>query len=199
MTESGRGIGAAQVIDVWRRLAEANVRYYGGWARVTREYADDLLASFRSAPKPAQASRAAPTGSPPRQRPAAMLLEADAGKHAEAAFVLHASSGERLRARPAVPAFVDPSGDEIVPVVVFEPAEIDLGPGQELVVHVRAEIDTRMKPMVPYEGEVVVPGLPEAAIRLVLRRTGSSTTAKTKPRARPSSRTRSTTRTSDRS
>lgn len=168
----------------WKRLTEANLRYYSGYAKLAREYVDEVVASFQGArrasasgpigavPTEARARPAPAPAAPEPSPPPAMALEGRLGSRPAGAFVVENGLDRRVRTPLLASSFKGPAGAELSIPLTFEPAEIDLEAGDQVLVRVTAAIDDSLEHGVVYRGDVTVPGLPGTRVGLVVRRDG---------------------------
>jgi hypothetical protein len=160
--------------QVWRRALEANARYYEALGQVTTDYLKALVGVLGDVRLPASLGgrpAAAPaTAQPAAPAPSAMVLEGVAGETAVGAFMVQNRLDQRVAAPVVTSAFLDPSGAEVRPALVFEPDVISLDPGEQMLVRVTTVIDDRLEPGTGYRGEVTIPGLSGDRVALVLRR-----------------------------
>jgi hypothetical protein len=175
-----------RVAEVWRRVMDANMRYYRavgeltlGHVRALSDAAGELLrAPAASPPSP---PRAAPERKHSEAQPA-MVLESEAGAAAIGAFVIANGLDRRVTAPIVVSRLMSPEGHEVRPTLAFEPEVVLLEPGEQVLVRIAAAVDNSLVPGVRYRGELTVPDLPGTRIPIVLRRREAMV-------ARPTSRT----------
>jgi hypothetical protein len=181
-------------------MLEAQLRYYDALNQATSEYLRSIVDAFEElllvfspiSVRPFSAFvdpfPAAPRGRPmlpqPPSAPPALVLEAPAGGEAVGVFLAENHLGRRVSAPIVASVFTDPSGREVSPRLTFEPSEINLGEGEQVLVRVGLTVGGDLEPGVDHRGEVTVPGLPGGRIRLVVRRYADQ--LKRTPRALPS-------------
>jgi len=156
-------------------MAEANLRYYSGYAKLTREYFDELAGSIQGARKTPTSSGGVIGAAPTRRKdspspPPAMALEGKLGTSPVGAFVVENGLARVVRAPLLASSFRGPGGAEISLPLTFDPEEIDLAPGDQVLVRVTAPIEEGLEPGAQYRGDVTVPGLPGTRVGLVIRR-----------------------------
>jgi hypothetical protein len=166
-----------QLADVWRRAADANMRYYRAVGALTLGHIRAVSAAAgelwkAAAPRPAPQARTvehAPQRAQARAQPA-MVLESEAGGAAIGAFVVENALDRSISAPVVASAFVAPAGKEARPAIAFEPEVVVLEPGEQVLVRVVAAVDESLEPNVGYRGDLTVPGLSGTQIPVVLRR-----------------------------
>ena len=179
---------------MWRRVLQANLRYYEAVGRLSIDYVRAVAGAVGSlgAGLPASAAAATRRAAPPVPPPAtgasapALVLEAEAGARAEGAFIVENLLSEGMSSPVVASAFADAEGRELRPRLAFEPEVVVLDAGEQVLVRVVATIDEALEAGVGYRGEVTVPGLVSRGLSIVVRRL-ESTEAKpppTKTRAR---------------
>jgi hypothetical protein len=171
--------------EAWTRLNEANVRYYSGYARLVRDYADEVVSTMKSVRrKPDTGSVGSVTTdsasvssvtkeafqrSP--ETPPVIALESSLGTSPAASFAITNDRDEKVSSAIEVSQFTAPDGSELSIPVAFEPATIELDPGAQMLVNVTADIEKGLRVGVPHRADVTVPDLPTANVELVVRRT----------------------------
>lgn len=173
--------------QVLRRAMEANARYYEALGQVTADYLKALVGVLGDVrlPSVAVGRPAAPTApaAPPEAPAAAMVLEAAAGKSAVGAFMVQNRLSQRVTAPVVASAFLDASGREAKPVLVFEPDVVSLECGEQVLVRVTAAVDERLDAGASYRGEVTIPGLSGDRVPIVVRRSAAAAAGRAKRRA----------------
>ncbi len=170
--------------QIWRRAMEANTRYYEALGQVTADYLKALVGVLSDVRAPAGAggSQPQPSAPPPEAPPAAMVLEAPAGKSAVGAFMVQNRLSQRVTAPVVVSTFLDDAGVEHRPALSFEPDVVELEPGEQILVRVIAAVDERLEPGGTYRGDVTIPGLSGDRVPLVVRRQAARATTRTRRR-----------------
>lgn len=168
-----KGMMPAQLTRLWRTAVDANVRYYQRVGRLSVEYLraaagllHDLGAPLRGEPD----TGTGPPGDAPARAAAAMVLEGEAGTTAPGVFLVD-NALERQVTAPVVAS--DPVGEDGQPVAValeFDPPEVTLGAGEQILVRVGARITDALEVGRTYRGALTVPGLTSAGIPFVVRR-----------------------------
>lgn len=166
---------------------EANTRYYEALGQVTVDYLKALVGVLGDVrlPTVGNARPAAPAqpAPQPEQPPAAMVLEAAAGKSAVGAFMVQNRLSQQVTAPVIASAFLDASGREAKPVLVFEPDVVSLEPGEQVLVRVTAAVDERLDAGASYRGEITIPGLSGDRVPIVVRRAARAAAARPRRRA----------------
>jgi hypothetical protein len=166
--------------EVWRRVLEANIRYY----TVLGELAASLVKSVFSAVAEfgpeitatdalSRSNGGVPVPVPVSPRPpspATMVLEGQTGSRATGFFLVENKLPKELSARVEVSPLIDPEGRQIRSALRFEPGIITLAAGQQVLVRVTAEMNRALAAGVRYTGEISVPGMAGARIPIVVRR-----------------------------
>jgi hypothetical protein len=120
---------------------------------------------------PATSARSAPVQSP--ESPV-LLVEADGDRPGFGVFVVENLTGEPVSAPIRVSTFVDEGGRQVQPRLVLRPATVSLGPGEQALVQLAAELDDALESGVRYRGEIAIPALSDRRIPIVLRRRAAS-------------------------
>jgi hypothetical protein len=108
-----------------------------------------------------------PSGQP---EPAAILLEGEAGSTAVGFFVVENSLPHEISTRVEVSPLAASDGRQIQSALRFDPGNISLGAGEQVVARVTTKISRRLVAGTRYQGEILVPGVAGARIPIVLRR-----------------------------
>ena len=183
-----------QLMDVWRRALDVNIRYYTAMGQLAVDLVKTLVSTItdlQSETPPGEQSpgAAAPPPKPPSSSPASdataststIVLEAEAGRAALGAFLVENRLARKVSAFVVASAFTDPQGIEVHPLIQFEPSLINLEPGEQVLVRILAQIDESLQTEVRYRGEASVPGLGGMSVPLVLRRREATAPAATVP------------------
>ena len=182
--------------EVWRRVVEANLRYYEALGRLSLDYVRSVAGAVGDLRGPRAGVSA--TSPPRRPEPAsgageapastAMVLEADAGASALGAFLVENLLEDRISAPVVASTFVGPTGHEVQPRLVFDPEVVTLEPGEQVLVRAVAAIDEDLEAGAAYRGEVSVPGLGSRGVSIVVRRRpADGPRPRTRRASRPSS------------
>jgi hypothetical protein len=108
-----------------------------------------------------------PSGQP---EPAAILLEGAVGSTAVGFFVVENSLPHQVSTRVEVSPLIASDGRQIKSALRFDPGNISLGAGEQVVARVTTKISRRLVAGTRYQGEILVPGVAGARIPIVLRR-----------------------------
>jgi hypothetical protein len=168
--------------DTIKRAVDLNRRYYGSLGRATVDYLKELAAMLEtvSAAADPEAGSARPRThegrgrddpAPRAGKPAPVLvLEAEAGATAVGVFLVENNLPHAVNARPKATALIDAYDRQIQPAITFDPAEVALKPGEQMLVRILAVIDEALEPNIRYRGELIVQELPGTHIPFVVRR-----------------------------
>lgn len=148
---------------VLRRAVDLNLRFYGDLARLSVNYVRDLSTAVREVRDAREPQQAAP---PPR----VLVLEAPSGQTASGDFAITNHLGTVVSTRVTTTPFVDPSGHAAEIAFLFEPADVQLQPAEQILVRASTAIGDDLVPGVSYRGEFTVPDLSGAGIPVVVRR-----------------------------
>ncbi|MGQ0649321.1 MAG: hypothetical protein ACT4P7_17350 [Gemmatimonadaceae bacterium] len=183
--------------ETWRRLLDANMRYYEAVGAIARDYMSAMTSAWRDAipPLTLRVPTATPHGpgpGPGRSNPSpapastpALVLEAPAGQEARAAFAVFNDLSREISAPITVSPLRDDTGAEARPALRLHPGLLTLPPGARGVVEVHAAIDDTLAPDVGYYGTITVPDLTTGKIAVVVRRlTSAAAAAPPAPRSR---------------
>jgi hypothetical protein len=123
----------------------------------------------------AAAAGVTPVASSPGARRASaesptLLVEADGDRPGFGVFLVENLTAEPVSAPITVSTFVDEHGREVRPRLVLRPATVSLGPGEQAMVQLAAELDGALESGVRYRGEIAIPALSNRRIPIVLRR-----------------------------
>ena len=162
--------------------------YYGRLARIGLDLAGVILptdrfseavsaASIDLHPSIAGLRRAAgrvDIGRVANERPSpaspVLLIEADGDGPGFGVFVVENLTAEPVSAAIRVSRFADEGGREVTPRLHLRPATVSLGPGEQAMVQLAAELDDALEPGVRYRGEIAIPALSDRRIPIILRR-----------------------------
>ncbi len=177
--------------ELYRRALDLNLRYYASMGKLTADYLRELASAMgnvhetsagqtRTAPPPPQAgpSATSPQHAAEAPRPAApavMVFEGDAGSTAMGVFLIGNSLGREVSAPVSASTVIDETGRPVSIVFAFDPAVVNLRPGEQLLVRATAVIDPALEAGVRYSGEFLIPELLGTRIPFIVRRrnTGS--------------------------
>ncbi|MBJ7471713.1 MAG: hypothetical protein JHD16_10450 [Solirubrobacteraceae bacterium] len=99
-----------------------------------------------------------------------LLLEGETGAHVATAFLVENEGPEAVSAEIVVSQFAGPSGSVAAPVVSVSPRVLDLGSGEQALVHVRAVLGPELEVDVRYLAQISIPGLSEVTVPIAARR-----------------------------
>jgi hypothetical protein len=157
---------APDLPEIIRRTAQANARFYKGWLDLSFEY-------FRGLSEILGGAAVGEAAAPVREADAgtgALVLEGDAGTSVKGSFVVTNDMEKPVTCSFAGSDFRDPRGGVAPVKAVFDPASLELEPGEEQIVEVTIAIDDALMPGVGYAGDITVRGMDGLAVPVVLRR-----------------------------
>lgn len=155
------GLDLARAVVPVDRLREAA-------ARLPIEVTPSLEGARRAVTSLASVG-SAPAANDPADRPT-LLVEADGDRPGFGVFIVENLTAERVSAPISVSVFVDDLGREVRPRLLLRPATVSLGPGEQAMVQLAAELDEALESGVRYHGEIAIPALSDRRIPIVLRR-----------------------------
>jgi hypothetical protein len=184
------------------RAVDANLRYT---ALATRLATNALESAFSTGssiateigPKAAAVVRQVATqvraGQQPSpsvpQKPAAILLEGEAGSTATGFFLVENSLPHAISTSIEVSPLIARDGRRIDSALRFDPGTISLAASEQVIARVTAKISRRLVAGARYEGEILVPGVAGARIPIVLKRILAATPQKlVRKKAKPVSK-----------
>ena len=150
--------------EIVRRTVQANARFYKGWVDLSLEYFRGIAEIFGGT------EPAADTAAEPDAGAGALVLEGEAGAAARGAFLVTNDLGRTVSCELVASAFRDPAGSAVQTTTKFEPATIELAPGEQRVVHATIVIADQLSEGVGYSGEFAIRGMDGFAVPVVLRR-----------------------------
>jgi len=148
--------------EIVRRTVQANARFYKGWLDLSLEYFRGISEIFGSTQETAPVEAEPETG--------VLVLEGEEGTEARGAFLVTNDLGRTLSCELVASEFADPDGARIRAKANFEPAIVQLAPGEQRVVEAVIAVDGRLAAGVGYTGEFAVKGMDGFAVPVVLRR-----------------------------
>ena len=157
----------SNISELFRRTMQTNIGFYAGLVDLSANYLKDLSSIFNEVPGPAP-TKEQPTQ--PHTGNTALVLEAEAGETAQAYFLVDNQLTRKVPAEIIASPIVDANGQEVAQKLQFEPSEINLEPGERILVQVTAEIDQTLEPGAGYRGSITVPGLSDSPAAIVIRR-----------------------------
>jgi hypothetical protein len=170
--------------ELYRRALDLNLRYYASVGKLTADYFRELystvgnLQTNPTTPPPPGSYTAAPPRPAEAPRggvPAVMVFEGDAGSTALGVFLIGNSLDHEVSAPITASPIVDEAGKAVNITFSFDPAVVNLRPGEQLLVRATAVIDPALEIGVRHRGEFLIPELLGTRIPFVVRRrhTGS--------------------------
>lgn len=129
-----------------------------------------MLAGLRGAAAGVSSVASSPGARPAPGDSRTLLVEADGEHSGFGVFLVENLTSEPVSAPITVSTFVDEQGREVRPRLVLRPATVSLGPGEQAMVRLAAELDEDLEPGVRYRGEIAIPALSDRRIPIVLRR-----------------------------
>jgi len=151
--------------DIVRRTVQANARLYKGWVDLSLEYFRAVAGIFGGEPEPAP-----PPPELSESGAGALVLEAEAGSTATGAFLVTNDLGRTLTCEFTASPFTDSDGNTVGARTVFDPAKVDLAPGQQTVVRATVPIESAFSEGVAYSGEFAIRGMDGFSVAAVVRR-----------------------------
>jgi len=152
------------VTEIVRRAVQANAKFYKGWLDLSLEYVRAISEIF------GETATATPGAEGPETGAGVLVLEGEAGSTVRGAFLVTNDLGRNLSCEFVVSEFADPDGATLRAKAAFEPAAIELEPGEQQVVRVTIPVDSTLTPGVAYTGEIAIKGLDGFTVPVVLRR-----------------------------
>ncbi len=153
--------------DIVRRAAQANAKLYKGWMDLSLEYMRALSEIFSGATVPMQS---APATQEMDAGASTLILEGELGTAATGSFLVSNDLDRPISCKLTSSDFADPTGTPAKVRASFEPASLELAPGEQRVVKVMIGIDESLRPGVGYVGEIAIAGMEGFAVPVVLRR-----------------------------
>ena len=111
-----------------------------------------------------------PTSASP-STPDLLIFEGQGGAAATRAFLVDNVLDRRITPKIHASRFIEPDGHAVHPDVSIAPANLELGPGENVVVRATVTIPATLLEGAEYRGTLEVEGLPHAQIPAALRRT----------------------------
>jgi hypothetical protein len=157
------------VTEILRRTVQANARFYKGWVDLSLEYWRGIGEIFGVAPTPGftEAAEEADEGG----GGGLLVLEAETGATARGAFLVTNDLGRNVRCELVASELSGPRGAKLRTPVTFDPANLELAPGQQSVVTATVPVEDRLIPGAAYTGTVSIRGMDGFSVPFVLRRT----------------------------
>jgi hypothetical protein len=151
------------VNEIFRRAVEANVKFYQGWLDLSLEYLRGMSEIFLT---PQDSGSTADAGADA----GVLVLEGEEGSTVRSAFLVTNDLERKVSCRLVASAFTDPDGTSVPAKVSFQPAKLDLKPGERQVVQAEVSIDRKLAAGLGYQGEFAIDGMDGFSVPVVLRR-----------------------------
>lgn len=165
-----------EVSEILRRTVQANASLYKGWVDLSLDYWRRVGEIFGVA-TPAGLGAAGFQSTEPFEDDAAgdgvLELEGDVGTSARGAFLVTNDLGRNLKCAFVASGLSGPRGATAKAQVSFEPASVELAPGEQAVVQAVVSVDEQLAPGAAYTGTVSIRGMEGFSVPFVLRRTHS--------------------------
>jgi hypothetical protein len=149
--------------EILRRTAQANARFYKGWLDLSLEYFRGISEIFGGIEAPAPAAAGEPD-------PGVLVLEAEEGAAAQGAFLVTNDLGRPLTCELVASDFTDADGHKFRAKAAFEPAVVQLEPGEQRVVRAELPVEGKLAAGVAYSGAFGIKGMDGFSVPVVLRR-----------------------------
>ena len=151
--------------EILRRTVQANARFYKGWVDLSLEY-------FRGISGILGVTEPAATGGQAEAETAtnALVLEGEEGTTVRGAFLVTNDLGRTIKCEFIASALQDAAGAVVRAQPRFEPASVELAPGEQRVVHAVIAVDPKLAPGVGYTGDISIKGMDGFSVPVVLRR-----------------------------
>jgi len=151
--------------EILRRTVQANARFYKGWVDLSLEYFRGISEIFGVA-SPAVAAGESVTSAASN----ALVMEGEEGATVRGAFLVTNDLGRNVSCEFVASPFRDAAGAVVRAKPTFEPARMELAPGEQRVVHAVIDVDPKLVPGVGYTGEISIKGMDGISVPMVLRR-----------------------------
>jgi hypothetical protein len=161
------------VTEILRRTVQANARFYKGWVDLSLEYWRGIGEIFGVAPAPGFAESAESAEAAEDEGGGLLVLEAETGATARGAFLVTNDLGRNVSCELVASELSGPRGAKLRTKVTFDPASLELAPGQQSVVTATVPVEDRLTPGAAYTGTVSIRGMDGFSVPFVLRRTHS--------------------------
>lgn len=150
--------------ELMRRTVQANARFYKGWLDLSFEYFRGISEILGGVPETTAPVQEGDTGA------GALVMEGEAGNTVRGSFLVSNDMDKPVSCAFAGSDFRDPRGASVAAKAEFEPASLQLAPGEQRVVQVAIYVDDRLSPGVGYAGEISIKGMEGFTVPVVLRR-----------------------------
>jgi hypothetical protein len=150
--------------ELVRRTVQANAKFYKGWMDLSFEYFRGISEIFGGATQSTGAVQEVDTGA------GVLVLEGEAGSVVRGSFLVSNDMDKPVSCAFVASDFKDPRGASVLATAAFEPASLQLAPGEQRVVQVAITVDDKLSPGVGYAGEIAIKGMDGFSVPVVLRR-----------------------------
>jgi hypothetical protein len=153
--------------DILRRTVQANAKFYKGWMDLSFEYfrgISEILGGTNPTEGTAAADHSTDSGA------SALVMEGDVGDLVRGAFLVTNDLDRPVSCEFVTSDFKDPRGTAALAQPSFEPAKVELAPGEQRVIQVALTIDDSLSPGVGYAAEFCIRGMDGFSVPVVLRR-----------------------------
>jgi hypothetical protein len=154
------------VSEIVKRTVQANAKLYKGWVDLSLDYwrgIAEIFGGSQSVTSPiAELDLGLGTG--------ALVLEGEDAATARGAFLVTNDLERAVSCELVASPFVDADGVTVRAAPTFDPAKLDLAPGEQHVVRVAIPIDAALAAGVGYTGEIAIKGMDGFSVPVVLRR-----------------------------
>ena len=136
--------------EIVRRTVQANARFYKGWMDLTFEYwrgISEILGGTPVSNAPVQEMDAGAS---------AVVLEGEAGSVVRGSFLVSNDMEKPVSCAFSSSDFRDPRGSSVPAKASFEPAAVQLAPGEQRVVQVEITVDDALSAGVGHAGEIFI-------------------------------------------
>jgi len=150
--------------EIVKRTAQANAKFYKGWMDLSLEYIrgiSGILGGPTDSPGPVQEMDAGG---------GALVLEGEAGNVVSGSFLVSNDLERPVSCKFVNSDFKGAGGDSVFVKAAFDPAGLELAPGEQRVIQVSLPIDDKLTAGVGYAGEISIGGMDGFAVPVVLRR-----------------------------
>ncbi len=169
------------VSEMMKRAVQANAKFYKGWMDLSVEYIRGISEIIGGPVEPPEPTPEMDGGS------GALILEGEAGAMARGSFLVSNDLERAVSCAFLSSDFRDHTSTVARAAPVFEPPAVQLGAGEQRVIHVAIMVNDTLAPGVGYAGEFSIKGMEGFAVPVVLRRqhTAGEATQPEKPRVSP--------------
>lgn len=152
--------------EIFRRAAQANVKFYQGWLDLSLEYVRGVSDIFAGS-----GERSGPVDSVEEAAEVGVLvLEGEKGTAALGRFLVTNDLSRKVSCQLVASQFTDSDGKVVRPKVTFEPKTFELKPGEQRVVQAEIGIGQSLTAGYGYQGKFAIKGMEGVTVPVVLRR-----------------------------